>query len=109
MSAEVVTAIERFGRQLREKAACIYAKTADRCSAPSPGRWGVSQPVIAKVECGEQRHLGLRTLVGLADALGAGVRMDFVESQSWTASCSATTPGSSSPWGGHSPANVRSS
>jgi transcriptional regulator with XRE-family HTH domain len=108
MSAEVVTAIERFGRQLREKPVHLRQNRGllQRALARA---LGVSQPVIAKVESGEQRNLGLRTLVGLADALGAGVRMDFVESQSWTASCSATTPGSSSPWGGHSPANVRSS
>lgn len=80
MSASVDAAIERIARELREKLVGLrqLRGLSQRDLAQA---LGVSQPVIAKLESGEQRNLELRTLVRLAHALGADVRIDIVEAQ----------------------------
>lgn len=78
MSAEIGAAIDRIGRKLREKLVRLRRERglSQRALAQA---LGVSQPVIAKLESGEQSNLELRTLVRLAHALGAELRIDIVE------------------------------
>lgn len=47
------------------------------------GRAGVKQPMIARIESGRVKNLELRTLVRLAAALGARVRVEITRDPKW--------------------------